>query len=598
MNSNEKKTPQYITFALIVNAAALALSLIVYRPFFETNDDAIFCLIAEGVHGIREPHLIVANIILGYIYKALYTILPAVRWHSVLQYVFMFLGYTSLTYIIQKISDPKGENGKGLVRGRLLAVLITVSTFYESYVSLQFSKTAAITCTAGYLILMYVLREKSINGNNAADAGINAGRVIKKAGTLRILAVAAYVLLIYGILLRSSSFKMVTLLMLPLGLYEFIALIMRERKISSKVVAFAVSFAALLCVFLAFDTINRLSYDDASGWGGFKKYHSATVKLIDRGYKFLDHDRYADLLEQNGISDNDAVMLMTWQFGDDDVWDTDKMLSIIGSFPGKQPDVEMLKGLAENIYNDIFVFDPCVIGFLLIIIAAFILLISGGEKAKTAIMICWIAMLAGIFVFFQYSGRWSHRVTAAAMLVLIPAMISLAVSAPFKESGEAINNGVLGGMTAFILIACMAVLLGNRFDYNDYRRSAQDYRGFYGDIAKDKETLYVADTFTFQDAYKYDVFKAYGKGSMDNFVTVGSWYLNSPITGTMLSAYGCDNPFDALVTGGKTGNVVLVDNMSSQEKLTYLNEHYGSFELEELPEEYGFKMYRVLKTAE
>ncbi|MBR6468736.1 MAG: hypothetical protein IKS84_00030, partial [Lachnospiraceae bacterium] len=134
MNDN-KKNHKYLLFALALNIAILVLSLIVYRPFFETNDDAIFSLIAEGSHGAREAHLISVDTILGHIYLCLYSAVPGIRWHSVLQYLFMFIGYTALTYLIQVMSDPKGEGGKCLMWGRIVAVLVSAMTFYESYVS-------------------------------------------------------------------------------------------------------------------------------------------------------------------------------------------------------------------------------------------------------------------------------------------------------------------------------------------------------------------------------------------------------------------------------------------------------------------------------
>ncbi|MBR5406057.1 MAG: hypothetical protein IK111_00300 [Lachnospiraceae bacterium] len=587
MNSDRKRTPKYITFALILNTVALALSLVVYRPFFETNDDAVFCLIAEGVHGVREPHIISADTILGRIYMFLYGIISGIRWHSVLQYLFMFVGYTALAYLIQVISDPKGEGGKCLMWGRIVAVLVSAMTFYESYVSLQFSKTGAIVCAAGCFILMYVL----ISGNRIPS---------------RTLYFIAVILIIYGMLLRSASFKLVLLLLFPVGLYEIIAVFKREKRISKSLLGFVVTAVSLFALSVLFGRLNLISYDNDPAWKDFMAYHSAVVRLVDKRYDFLDQSKYADELDKLGVSANDSVMIMTWQFGDDNVWSRDELLKIAGKAPEKSFGIEDIKGLIQSIYDDVLIFNPCILGVLLLMIYSIYVYFKGRRFGKAAVIISQVVVISGIFVFYRYSGRWSHRIVFAALLVFLLGMVWMLAEdrglLPVDEaqgdiSGRGDDTGVITGMIVLVLTACIAVLLGNRFDYNDYKRSGTDYPGFYESISGDKETLYVADTFTFQDAYKYDVFKSYAMGSMDNFVTVGSWYLNSPITDKMLSAYGYDNPFDALVKGADTGNVILVDNMSANEKLTYLNEHYGGYELEELPQKFGFKMYRVVNAA-
>ena len=141
------------------------------------------------------------------------------------------------------------------------------------------------------------------------------------------------------------------------------------------------------------------------------------------------------------------------------------------------------------------------------------------------------------------------------------------------------------------------MLLGNRLDYNAYRRSAQDYRTFLENTGASDDVLYIADTFTFQEAYRYDVFKPYALGSLRNFAAVGSWYVNSPITKQITGRFGYGNPYLALAKvaddQGKKGEVILVDNMYVNEKMEFLKEHYSAREAEEIGEEFGFKQYMI-----
>jgi hypothetical protein len=158
------------------------------------------------------------------------------------------------------------------------------------------------------------------------------------------------------------------------------------------------------------------------------------------------------------------------------------------------------------------------------------------------------------------------------------------------SESTAMTNAVM----TLIAIACIAVLMGNRIDYNSYRRSDRDYRAMLASLKDDKDTLYVADTFTFQVAYRYDVFRPYSPGSLDNFVTVGSWFVNSPVTRGITDRYGYSNPFAALAGKSSVGkSVLLIDNMYKDEKLKYLTDHYGKASAYKALEKYGFTGYLV-----
>lgn len=554
-------------FSLFVNTVVLLISTIIYKPFFEENDDSIISLIAEGAHGTYEDHLINGNIILGKIYRSLYSCCPGLRWHSLLQYVFLFISFTVLLYVIQVLCGDKEKNTHA---GRLISVFIVVSAFYETYVSLQFSKTAAVVCAIGYIILLYSLKYKS-------EAG----------AACRILIAVSFVLLTYGILLRISSFKLATLLMIPVGLYDFVMRLRKQRTVLNAAV-FAAPFAAVLVIYLAAGAINNASYAQDPEWDAFKKYHSATVDLVDKRYDLLDYNKYADRLKGLGVSENDAIMYMTWQFGDDKEFSIDAMKSITEDAPEKTFDIESVKGLIQHIYDDLFVFDPAVFGVIFSVICGSILTVRKKGWHKLMVIVTWLLIFSGILIYYQYSGRWSHRIVFAAVLI-IPSAVAYLMGDDIKDT----EPYVVTGMIIFVCVACLTVLLGNRFDHNDHKRSSLDHEAFFEYIKEHKDTLYVADTFTFQEMDKYNVFIPRGYGSLDNFVTVGSWYVNSPVTKQLTEKYGYSNPFEALAAA--SDKVVLVDNRSTKEKLTYLCEHYGEYELTELPEQCGFKMYRVEK---
>nr|MCR5733800.1 hypothetical protein [Lachnospiraceae bacterium] len=149
-----------LIFSLIINAAALIVSVFLFCPFFEENDDAFLSMISEGAYGMRDHHLIYSNVIYGRLLVFLNSLIPSVRWHSILQYIMIFAAMTAVTFLICRY-----------LKNRLFAVMFVLASFYELYVSLQYSKTAVFVGTAGFILLLCVARLSDIcmEGEDGTD---------------------------------------------------------------------------------------------------------------------------------------------------------------------------------------------------------------------------------------------------------------------------------------------------------------------------------------------------------------------------------------------------------------------------------------------
>ncbi len=615
MNKTENKTYNPIWTSIALNAVALMASLFVYKPFFEENDDAFLSMIAEGAYGVREPHLIYTNIILGRVYRALYTLCPVIRWHSILQYIFLFAAMCVLTTILLKGGKPRGRFFCHIFSSGIsfLPIFLLLSISYEAYVSLQYSKTAALVSAIGYLCLLYTFRPD--RSTNAADD------CIKPSADNASTRILACIFLIYGMLLRDSSFMLATLLLIPIGIFTLVKFCKKNTRKPAQIKAFIGFFAAIGCLFLLFIYVDRAAYDKDAAWKDFMEYNGTRMQLLDYRYDLLDYNRYGSRLEGMGVSENDALLYLTWQFGDDQVLSTEKMEEILSGAPGRRINIDLVKGLAQHIYEDVLIFNPLVIGTLLIITALFVMIIRKKDRGLLMMIISQLIIFSGVIVYYEYSGRWSHRIVFAAMLIMMVSGVYLLACENWAPDNGTYGSGVSGktvaynensgddilgktaidngtaGIIVLLTISCLTVLLGNRLDYNAYRRSTQDYRAFLENTGASDDGLYIADTFTFQEAYRYDVFKPYAQGSLRNFAAVGSWYVNSPITKQITGRFGYGNPYLALAKvaddQGKKGEVILVDNMYVNEKMEFLKDHYSACEAEEIGEEFGFKMYRI-----
>lgn len=568
----KNKISQPFIFSLLLNVATLIVSAFVYKPFFEENDDAFLSMIAEGAYGAKENHLIYTNIILGSIYKGLYSVCHSIRWHSVLQYLFLFVAFTTLIYILQKFS-----------RGKITSVIVMLTVFYEVYVSVQYSKTAAIVSVIGFIALY---------------------EAVRRGYDKKLLAVG-YVLLLYGMLLRDSSFCLAILFMIVPGIYE--VLNREEKNFIRKLIPYIKVLVPAAVVFVLTFAVNKAAYLSNDEWNRFMKYNDTRMELQDFRYDLLDYVKYGDRLTEMGISENDAMLYLTWQFGDDVTLNEDAMREVLDAGQPRHIGIEMFKNFAENIYEDVFRINMTIIGLIMITAAAYVLIISGLKEKDNKIALvtitCEIIIFAGVMGYYQYSGRWSHRIVYAAALIL-PIVFSYVIADYYDEyfgkSSEEIIFANKSGLKVYetvaivlLTFACVGMFLGNRFEYNEAKRSDVRYRSFLESISDNKNVLYIADTFTFQRAYRYDVFHTYEEGSLENFAAVGSWFVNSPVTKNITHSFGYENPFTALADA--TDKVILVDNMYAEAKLEYINEHYNNtYCLKTIGEQDGFTLYSVV----
>ena len=597
MNKKSNYKKKHITYALIVNAVTLLIAILVYRPYFEENDDAFFSMIAEGAYGAREVHLIYVNVILGYVYRFLYSLCPFIRWHSILQYIFIFTALTAFTYMIRAVCSEKGHEDAG----RILPVIFVLAVFHEVYVSVQYSKTATFISVIGYMLIMYVLYRRKVfqDVQRAANDKLNKkiGKPVRKENPAEtiLLMVIAYLLLIYGMLLRDSSYMLASLMSIPLLVYDFAGNMKKSRGRCGRVfLRYFFVFLPLLMVFAGSELINREAYNKDAAWKDFMEYNDTRMELLDYRYDLLDYNRYADRLQGLRINENDACMYLTWQFGDDTVLSTDMMKEVLKGAPGRWTAVECAKALARHIYEDVLIFDPIVLAVLIASIYLIFMFVRKRDHVGLLILAVCLVVFAGILVYYEYCGRWSHRIVFAAILALAVLLISLIITAGLTEKAGPEAGYMVGSILTLVAVACIAVLLGNRLDYNSYKRSEQDYRAMLDSLMYDKDTLYVADTFTFQSACRYDVFRPYAQGSLDNFVTVGSWFVNSPITRGITDRYGYSNPFTALAGKDSVGkSVLLIDNMYKDEKLKFLDDHYDKAYAYKAFDKYGFTGYLV-----
>lgn len=559
-----------IGFSVVSNGITFIFGCIMFHSFFEEIDDLQIALIAEGAYGTRDPHVVYPNIILGKIMCIFQQIVPSVRWHTVFMLLFTFIAMTLLTFILCHYHF-----------GRYMAVVLQGGLFYELYVSLQYTKTATfITAVGVFAVLHHIVnvfnREKSIE--NGFDGKVR----------IRILTVA-YLLLLYAMLLRNSAFFIGVVFSIVPCIIELVVLI---RKYSVKVaVVFLIYVLPVFASMLVFSMIDRASYKADSGWNYFLEYNDYRTQMVDYRYDTLDYSSNAEVLENLNISENDAYMFVTWQFSDKAVVTKDYIKNLLELSPKRKVDIDLVKAWVQNIYDTMFTMKSAIWIFILL---AIVIIVGNAFWSWDYLLVTGqLAAFMMVAFYYQYSGRWNRRLIYATLCAIIVTFAGYIITKEYSSK----DNSSYMDMTYKIVLGVLFILfigtrIGNEFEYQEYLRNRTDFKGLNNYMEENKDTLYIADTYSVNDRYKYNVFEALKEGSLDNFFVTGSWLSASPIESRVTKKYGYDDPFDALRRGD---DVILIDNICPERKAMYFNEHGNKkgYSANYLDTVCGYNMYKL-----
>lgn len=630
-NQNTKKK---ICFVIGLNVIALLLSLIVFKPFFEENDDLFLSMICEGAFGKPDYHMIYTNVILGRVLVAILSIFPSIRAFITVQYVLIFISYCFICYYLCEKQY-----------GYFYSFILVVSTFYECYVSFQYTKSGTIVTIAGYLLLFEAVALGRVIKARTSEKVINANtventirtRTDDRPGTTKsqdeyyvliqrkriIYWIAGTFLALMGFMIRDEAFMLASIPALILGIYIFVSDAMnkdckafdgnrvdiseqsleagnplkigkeevtengnKENNIFRKSIEilpqYIKVFAPAFILIIASFAIDKYSYKTDAGWDWFMNYNEIRTDLVDDRADLFDTTVFKDDLEKIGVSENDAFIYITWQFGDDSVFNEELMQKMLDIRPIRAMGMAFVKAFVAHCHEEFYSKYAIYVGFLILFIIGIMGILGYSKKDRllpiTFMVLNLIAIFAILF-YFEFAERWNHRILGALFIPFSFTTIYFLTKIVVKK--EILNNSFCILVSVILLAINLGLILSNRFDYNAYKRNEPNPVPVYEYVAEHKDNFFVLDTFTFQNINKYNIFDAFRAGSLENAMVIGSWYANSPITKQVTRKFGFENPYEALAKS--QGNVILIDNLYPERKAEYLSEHYdGEYVMQEI----------------
>lgn len=616
--------------ALLINLLFLIITLIFNSPKYEVSDDFMVDAVLSGAYGYGlNEHMLFQNILLGYILKGLYNIIPGVSWYFIMQILLCFLALTSITYVILSQSSK--------LIGIILS-LVFVAIFSEDvYILVNFTKTAGLVTTAGGALFLYSFwnivdykTAKKGDGcltNKAYDNNASNIPIMK----IVIMLIFSIILTLFGIMYRWQCIYISLLVLFPLFIYHSVhyyivtnknnsykhknksAYLTALHKCVKPVVICFISCVLFVGGAFTLHNVNKNLWNKEPDYAFFKIYNPIRAHVTDV-WNF-DYEDYAEELENLDFDANDYYMIRSWNFLDRDHFTEDKLIEFAKIKKSVSKDYSHT---ASNVMDDLsyrkYLNYHIIWGIAIITVMAIFL---APQKSYWFLISDFI--MIGLLVYFFVRGRVLYRVDYT---VIASTAIVLCHMLEIKEPVEKSFRTPLLIIASIVMLFKITMFIpDNHYKYQndeDYRwyvndkfvnSGTYDVRKYRIDISKrtvyddiieyiqdDTEHYYLLDFNTcIQNLYyNFMPWERIPEGIFLNCSFLGSVTTQYPDNNRSWADHGIDtyNPYLSIVND----NIYVVDNYNQNTKLEYLRKmYYPDAWMELIDEIDGFKIWKFHK---
>ena len=527
MGMNKSRTisaKQNLLLALGINALLLGVFLCLFTPYYDSNDDWILSNFVNGAMAEKSARMVYINVIIGALLKGLYTLIPAVPWYALLQYVMLFASFTAMTWILLERWE--------LIPAMALSIGFISIFGMDAYIVVQYTKTTAAATVSGVLLILYSLGK---------EKGTKSRRITMAIGI--ILALLGGMYRYYEFL--AAGAVICWIIIDPLtdavkcgdGGVKY-----RLRRAFDTVKPFIL----LLLLFGAVRMIDSAAYKDPE-WANYIEYNKARTLVMD--HSTPPYNMYEEGYKALGISTNYFSEIRNWNFFDPDKLDTETMWKIAA-----------LKGERKLIGGDTAVIDffpiyvPTIIRywcFAGLVLAGAVWLLFGRHDLKAIISITLSMVISlCLFIYFFLSERWGiYRVDYGIILAITTVILW------YIPGGKPRKWQISTAAILVLTIALQCVYMTKCKDeftyYSDNKEKIINNNDVIQLFVNDGHLIILDTRIINRDFYaSQPMFEQAIPGSSDKIATIGGWYITPTIVNN-LSHYGIRNPYKDAVNNSE-----------------------------------------------
>ena len=517
--SKHKSLVIFITTVIIC-----AFSILGGTLDYAGNDDTFRNLISAGAFGKNYSFYIPnSNILYGVPAYLLNMILPQVNWYYWLMVSLNVLSISAFCSIcLEKF---------GLTVSEFATVLINIMLARDFYIALQYTKSASLWISAGFIIIVHSLFKKNrhwIWGALLFLSGV-AGRFNCFLMALPFIAVFSF--LIY--LEKRDQPDSINL-----------------KDILKPVITVAVGIIVLIAAEHSFRAIHP-------DWKAYWEYDKASVNLRD--YMCLDYQHDPDKYNSINTDENDIALFSKWLFGDTDFYTT-SWLKKVYSIENRCNNTH-IRVTADTI-KDTFIklFDVPTrvpagsLGPVFITWICIILLLFRKKYISKAFAIINLGGLAAIYWYFACIGRFMWRAELGVYIsVLFLSCYYLSRSPKIITIASAKKIRTLSVSIALILMGIFTIFMTYQWRYvKDKHLVAHeaDISGRLETFKENRDSFYLLTDF-YVTNNPISITHSKWHDLYSNSCYLGNWIMPSPTALYYANKNNIENPMTSLL-GDKT----------------------------------------------
>ena len=552
--------------ALLINLLFL-LSLFACFTFgYEANDDFYMSGFVDGQLSEKTAFIPFVNIVQGLLLKLCYVLggdkLP---WYTACQYVLMLFGFSAVTWVLLRRFR--------LLPALAMTVIILLSSGMDAYLTLNFSKTAAIATVGGLSLMLFGLEGE---GGAARRRALCLG----------------FALALLGFFWRYEVFFTVAAIMAPVGFVSILEMLFQPGASGAKrhlrqIWHYARPFLLLLLAVALFYGVNSLAWSQGE-YGDFTRYNRVRHLLMDYGTP-PRYEQAEEFYTAMDLDENAVGLLRSWSFYDTEKFSRETLEQITAQrdslLPKRSPG-ECLGVLLDECIPS-FAGTPAFAAAGLMLL----LWVACGRHGWKEFL--GVGMMLGFFSLIYMVMIYLNR--CLVNRVDMGLFLAIAVALSFLMEGKKLDkDGFL--CTLLIALALTVGMVSNRtvckrsdkYDVED--KSAK--KAAIEQVLADEEHLYLCKMWSI-DHELYSPLETAPAGFADRIVLLGGWCVNHPGISRALAAYGVQNPYPDMIDNAQ---VRLIDN-DVERTLAYLRKYYDpnvrAEPVEPLSTETGLSIYQI-----
>ena len=549
----------FLFIPIVITALCAAFGLVRYI----INDDIAMLKIAESFKtNAHSEHLVFISVILGYVLKAFYSLLPNINWFILMYLAVINLAFIALNGIVKKVC----ENIIGY------AVIAAIQVFALS--NLTFTSISFICAVAGMLWMLVFVKE------------------INKSA-IKHFAFGFVLLLLAFAMRRGDTFYFTVMFFVPLYLFSFIK---KRNKLAVLAVVILLCTVSNYAVVGVQNVYNGKIPSDVY-FSEFRKYRGAAN---DDG--LFNYERHGQELQEAGITENDYYLLRRWVFGDKKVYSAETMKAVAESRDFDEKYNTDLIDIAKSILRQ----ETVVLLLVALVLLTVICFIIDSDSRLEPLLVFIFTM--GGFGFLYFRRRGVGRVSAMVVicgiiLMLYLFLINYGNFIKLKPIEKLPSKVFKAAVSALCILAVLATALYCVRENRQFDRKAEQFSEVAEYTDNKTDEFFITDVRVSSDyVVKYNndnIFKPYANRKLHFYGFLGTWTLYTYYYYDNMKNLGYEDYSDSLISILLNDEVRFISKKMPPEKLErFFKENYGIDVKHKVVKKFPKGKYKVYKFYE